>query len=165
MTTATNRHPPAAKSLHGLRIREAGLSDVEAMVGLLRALFALEPDFTFNEAKQRRGLVQLLCQAEGKCALVAEAGGRVIGMCTVQRVISTAEGAAVGWVEDVVVDAEYRGQGVGKWLLMTLEQWATAQGLKRLQLLADRENRAALEFYKAQGWNTVRMVPLRKRLG
>jgi GNAT superfamily N-acetyltransferase len=148
-----------------LRIREAHLTDVEPMLGLLRTLFALEPDFTFNPLKLRKGLVQLICQDQGKCVLVAEVGLRIVGMCTAQRVISTAEGGPVAWVEDVVVDPAYQHKGVGRWLLMTLEQWAVAQGMKRLQLLADQDNVGAMAFYTKQGWNSTRMHAWRKFLG
>jgi GNAT superfamily N-acetyltransferase len=148
-----------------LRIREARLTDVELMIGLLRTLFALEPDFAFNPVKQRKGLVRLICQDQGKCVLVAEVGLRIVGMCTAQQVISTAEGGPVAWVEDVVVDPAYRHKGVGRWLLMTLEQWAVAQGMKRLQLLADKDNDGAMVFYAKQGWTVTRMHAWRKCLG
>jgi len=149
------------KSLH---IRAAKLADVESMVELLRVLFALEPDFAFNPDKQRQGLVKLICREQGKCVLVAEFGERLAGMCTAQTVISTAEGGPVGWVEDVVVAPEYRGQGVGRLLLLTLESWAVSEGLKRLQLLADTDNGLAKKFYDRQGWRPTRLAALRKRL-
>ena len=38
-------------------------------------------------------------------------------MCTVQTLISTAEGGPVGLVEDVIVRADYRGHGIGARLL------------------------------------------------
>lgn len=134
------------------------------MIALLQHLFALEPDFTFNPCKQRQGLERLVCREHGRCVLVAETGTRVIGMCTVQTVISTAEGGPAGWVEDVVVDPHYRGRGVGRNLLVTLESWAESEGLKRLQLIADRGNTRALGFYERLGWTSTRMVALRKML-
>ena len=146
------------------RIREARVKDMEAMIGLLWALFTLEPDFTFDAEKQRQGLLQLILQERGKAVFVAEAGMRLVGMGTVQTVISTAEGGPVGWVEDVVVDPAYRGQGVGRRLLAAVEKWAQTQGLKRLQLLADRDNVGAGKFYTKQGWSPTRMVAMRKFL-
>ncbi|NTV53509.1 MAG: GNAT family N-acetyltransferase [Candidatus Firestonebacteria bacterium] len=134
------------------------------MIGLLRSLFALEPDYPFAEAKQRTGLQQLIGRGQGTCALVAEAGERVVGMCTVQTVISTAEGGAVGWVEDVVVDPAYRQKSLGSGLMSALEAWAAQQGLKRLQLLADRKNAAAQAFYQKRGWSLTRMQAWRKML-
>lgn len=146
------------------RIRAATLADVEEMIGLLRGLFALEPDFVFDAGKQRRGLVQLICRREGNCVLVAESDDRVVGMCTAQTVISTAEGGPVGWVEDVVVAPACRGRGVGARLLSTLEQWAWAQGLRRLQLAADQGNDRALKFYTGRGWKNTRLRVLRKSM-
>jgi hypothetical protein len=37
------------------------------------------------------------------------------------------------------------------------------EGRARLQLLADRGNRAALAFYAGRGWQRLRLAPLRLR--
>ena len=71
---------------------------------------------------------------------------RVLGMCTVQTMISTAEGGRVGLLEDLVVAADFRNQGQGEKLLAEAVRWAECQGLKRLQLLADKNNLSALNL-------------------
>lgn len=147
------------------RIRAAGETDLEAMVRLLQTLFALEPDYPFDAAKARRGLEMLLARDEVAALWVAELEGRVVGMCTAQIVLSTAEGGRVAWVEDVVVAPALRGQGIGRLLLDAVVAWATRLGLARLQLLADRENAAALEFYRRRDWQPTRMICLRLRPG
>jgi ribosomal protein S18 acetylase RimI-like enzyme len=145
-----------------IKIRSARMSDIDAMVDLLQQLFAIEKDFCANPENQRKGLLQLFCQEQALGALVAEADGKIVGMCTCQVVVSTAEGGRVGWVEDLVVLSEYRGRGIGRLLLLTLEQWARNENLKRLQLLADQDNIPALGFYAKQQWRRTRMVALRK---
>lgn len=142
-------------------IRPAEPRDVDGMARLLEALFAIEADFAFDAAKQKAGLKRLLESGQA-CVLVAEQDGRVIGMVSVQTVISTAEGGPVGWVEDLVVAEECRGSGIGRQLLAHLEAWAIRNGLSRLQLLADRNNRPALDFYERQGWAGTSLVALRK---
>ena len=47
---------------------------------LLRLLFSIEEDFSFDEAKQRRGLVMLLRNDRG-CILVAEVGSDGSSAC------------------------------------------------------------------------------------
>jgi ribosomal protein S18 acetylase RimI-like enzyme len=42
-----------------------------------------------------------------------------------------------------------------------IAQWARANGLARLQLLADRRNRAALGFYDRLSFQTTNMICLR----
>lgn len=142
-------------------IRSAEPRDVDGMVALLKSLFGIEADFDFDEAQQRAGL-RLLLQSGSARVLVAEAAGRVVGMCSVQTVVSTAEGGLSGWVEDVVVAGDCQGRGIGRALLEQLEAWATGHGVTRLQLLADRNNAAALGFYERMGWDGTALVALRK---
>ncbi|MCX5876688.1 MAG: GNAT family N-acetyltransferase [Deltaproteobacteria bacterium] len=144
-----------------IRIAEPG--DLDSLVSLLAALFSIEEDFVFDEPRQRRGLT-LMLENERGCVLVAEGQGQVIGMCTGQVTISTAEGGPALLVEDVVVLEQWRGKGVGRQLLESLEVWAQEQGIKRLQLLADRNNGPALDFYEALGWQATALVCLRKTL-
>lgn len=141
-------------------IRPAEPRDVDGMIALLKSLFGIEADFDFDEARQRAGLC-LLLQSGNARVLVAETAGRVVGMCSVQTVVSTAEGGLSGWVEDVVVAEDCQGQGIGRALLEQLEAWATGHGVTRLQLLADRNNGAALGFYERMGWNGTALVALR----
>ncbi len=141
-------------------VRPAGISDLDAMTGLLWQLFSIETDFTPDEEKQQRGLQRLLDVPDAQVA-VAEVAGRVIGMATVQTLVSTAEGGRVGLVEDVVVDRVHRGKGVGSALLDYLQVWAAENSLSRLQLAADCGNDAALEFYQGRGWKQTRLVIMR----
>jgi GNAT superfamily N-acetyltransferase len=144
-------------------IRPARPDDLDPLVDLLRMLFAIEADFDFDAARQRQGLAMLLAH-ETAVILVAEAAGRVIGMCSGQLTISTAEGGFALLVEDVVVAGPWQGKGVGRELLAALEQWATARKIARLQLLADRNNGAALEFYRKLGWQPTELICQRRRL-
>jgi GNAT superfamily N-acetyltransferase len=143
-------------------VRPAAVDDLEAMVELLRQLFALEPDFRFDPVRQRRGLALLLGDRLRRVALVAERDGVVVGMVTGQLVVSTSEGGGSVLVEDMVVIDAARRQGVGRLLLRAVETWARDRGATRLQLLADRENEAALRFYERLGWSGTRLVCLRR---
>jgi len=142
-------------------LREACSGDVDALIPLLDQLFSIESDFSPDPERQRRGLEALLQSATAYVA-VAELAGELVGMATLQIVISTAEGGAVGWIEDVVVNASQRGRGIGKALLDHLIGWSQSRGLTRLQLLADRDNQPALDFYRKQGWAGTKLMALRK---
>jgi len=144
-----------------LILREARSGDVETLIPLLAQLFSIEQDFSPDPQRQRRGLESLL-NSQSAYVAVAEHAGKVIGMATLQVVISTAEGGPVGWVEDVVVDSQERGRGVGGALLEHLVGWAQNRGLTRLQLLADRDNQPALDFYRKEAWATSSLIALRK---
>ena len=149
-----------------ITIRTAKPSDIPQLVELLKELFTIEADFDFDQEKQERGL-NLLLNSDKDCILVAEllSDNKVLGMCTVQTLISTAEGGAVGLLEDLVVATDFRHQGIGAKLLAEAVCWAECQGLKRLQLLADKNNQSALNFYQKQGWQSTQMLCLKKYQG
>jgi GNAT superfamily N-acetyltransferase len=145
-------------------IRPARYGDIESMVQLLQLLFALEQDFEPNPDRQRQGLKMMLDNPNG-CVLVAQGDGQVIGMCSGQLLISTAEGGPALLVEDVVVREPWRGRGVGRLLMEAISGWAQGKNVNRLQLLADRNNTAALEFYRCLGWQGTELICLRSFLG
>jgi len=144
-------------------IRRAVHSDVNSLIGLLEILFSIESDFTVEEFKQRSGLEMMLNDDTRRCIMVAEINQQVVGMCTAQILVSTAEGGFVAIIEDLVVHKEYRGKGIGRGLLLSVESWAIAKGVKRLQLLADRNNTVALEFYKSLSWKSTQLICLHKK--
>lgn len=144
-------------------IRRANHKDLPSLIGLLKILFSIESDFEVDESKQRIGIEMMMGDNKNRCIMVAEMNKKVVGMCTSQILVSTAEGGPVALIEDLVVDQEYRQLGVGKELLFFIEKWSIEQGAKRLQLLADRNNTPALEFYNNISWNYTHMICMQKK--
>ncbi|MCL7486724.1 MAG: GNAT family N-acetyltransferase [Desulfobulbaceae bacterium] len=142
-------------------IRPAVPEDIDALIPLLAILFSIEEDFVFNEGLQRRGL-QMMIDNERRRILVAETNGKIIGMCSGQQTISTAEGGPALLVEDVIIHAEYRGLGIGRRLMEKVAEWGKMKGASRLQLLTDRNNTQALKFYTKLGWQATELICLRK---
>lgn len=143
-------------------IRPARPEDIDSMVKLISLIFSVEEDFSVDVAKQRSGLEMFFAYPDGRCLLVAERQQQVIGMCSGQLLVSTAEG---GWkllIEDVVVAEEFRGFGMGKKLLNGLEEWALSQGVKRMDLLADSDNANGLQFYHTLKWKRTNLIGLQK---
>lgn len=146
-----------------LKLRQAVASDIDSLLKLLGQLFTIEQDFTVNPDKQRRGL-ELLLQSDLAYVVVAELEGVVVAMASLQIVISTAEGGRAGLLEDVVVSEDQRGKGIGQSMLEHITQWAKKNQLTRLQLLADQDNQAALDFYHHQHWSRTSLLAFRKPL-
>jgi len=137
---------------------EAIETDIADLVSLLSVLFSIEKDFNPDLTKQQKGLELLLKNnATATIQVARNSAGKVIGMVTAQLVISTAQGAASAWIEDMVVDAEFRGCGVGKELLQQTLAWAKTKGATRAQLLVDITNTDALGYYEHLKWESTQL--------
>ncbi len=79
-----------------------------------------------------------------------EAGGNIVGialMCT-YKVISGHK----GWIEDVVVDENWRGQGIGRLLIEKLLEVAREKGLSEVLLFSAGHRQAAIALYTSLGF-------------
>jgi GNAT superfamily N-acetyltransferase len=136
----------------------ANEADIADLINLLSILFGIEKDFNADFTKQQKGLVLLLKNSATATIQVARnPAGIVIGMVTAQLVISTAQGTASAWIEDMVIDGAYRKHGIGKQLLQNTLAWAKTKGATRAQLLVDTENTDALGYYKHLHWETTQL--------
>ena len=75
----------------------------------------------------------------------------VVGMVVVSVVMMTTRKNV--YMEDLVVDEQYRGQGIGGDLLEAVKDWGRAKGCQRLEFTStSRENKEnAIRFYEAHG--------------
>ncbi|MEJ2685167.1 MAG: GNAT family N-acetyltransferase [Candidatus Sulfobium sp.] len=148
-----------------ISIRRAVPDDIPGMCGLLADLFSIESDFSPDTHRQTRGLALLVNDGAGSSAVfVAEDAGTIVGMCSVQALVSTAEGGPVGLVEDMIVKRRYRRRGIGKAILSEIVRWSGEKKMTRLQLLRDADNADALEFYRDNGWSHTSLVCMRKQI-
>ena len=147
-----------------IEISQAGHGDLDQLADLLAELFALESDFHPDREKQLRGLRLILDNPALGRLFVLRGQGRVAGMANALITVSTAEGCRVALLEDVIIHNEYRGKGLGRRLAEHILAWAKAEGMARVTLLADRDNKVALDFYRKLGFEHSHMAVLRRGL-
>ncbi len=144
--------------MESINYQVASDSDIDDLVSLLSDLFTIEKDFNPDLSKQKKGLELIIKNRNTATVQVAKnTAGKVIGMVTAQLVISTAQGAASAWIEDMVIHSSYRGHGIGKQLLQRTLDWAKENGATRAQLLVDIENKEALGYYEHLKWETTQL--------
>jgi GNAT superfamily N-acetyltransferase len=144
-----------------MQIQIATGEDIPALSDLLSVLFSQEVEFTSDDEAQRRGLARILGNPESGVVLVAKDGKLVVGMVNLLFTVSTALGAPVALLEDMVVSPKVRGGGVGSALLQQAISIARANGCKRVTLLTDRSNASAQRFYGKHGFTASAMLPMR----
>jgi GNAT superfamily N-acetyltransferase len=144
--------------MENINYKVANESDIDDLVSLLSDLFTIEKDFSPDLSKQKKGLELIVKNQKTATVQIAKnTAGKVVGMVTAQLVISTAQGAASAWIEDMVIHSSYRGHGIGKKLLQLTLDWAKENGATRAQLLVDIENKEALGYYKHLKWESTQL--------
>ncbi|MFN0300919.1 MAG: GNAT family N-acetyltransferase [Burkholderiales bacterium] len=148
-----------------LEISLATAKQLPALVELLGILFSQEREFMPDPARQRRGLERILANPSIGALFVAvdrtDRAARVIGMASLLYSESTFLGGPVGWLEDVVVHPQWRGQGVGTALIDHIKTFAREHGLLRITLLTDFDNARAIRRYENAGFVRSTMIPMR----
>lgn len=94
--------------------------------------------------------IKYCSQTKNSAFFVAEYQGRVIGLVTMDggTVRATQHSAVLG----ILVDQDYRGQGVGKLLMEQAIEWARGVKLQRLELYVFATNTKAVALYEQFGF-------------
>lgn len=94
----------------------------------------------------------LLLEAEGRLVLVAEVDGEVVGCLTTSVMRVLHRPAPVGRISMMVVNAEYRSQGIGAQLVRAAEQALAGQGCYMVEVTSHASRTDAHRFYEKLGY-------------
>lgn len=133
-------------------IRPAEPVDVSTMVRFIHELadFEKEPDAVkITEAELSDCLFGTTPHL---WAHVAQSDGDVLGMAIWFLNFSTWEGTHGLYLEDLYVQPQSRGLGIGKALLSTLAGICAERGYARLELSVLDWNASAIDFYRGAGF-------------
>ncbi len=81
---------------------------------------------------------------------VAEKNGSLVGYVAGYAHVTFYAGGSTAWVDELLVDGPYRGQGVGRRLIDAFETWALGLDCKLIALATS----GAGPFYAALGYST-----------
>jgi len=147
-----------------IELGPATREDLPQLVALLGVLFSQEAELVPDDTKQTRALEKILSDESVGRIHVAREGGKVVAMASLIYGISTAEGGLAASFEDMVVLPGYRGKGLGTALLEHVIAEARKQGVLRLMLLTDRQNKRAQALYRKLGFAESSMKAMRLKL-
>ncbi len=134
-----------------LSIRPAISGDETLILSFVRSLAEYEnliDEVEATEADLRR---DLFAANPRIFADIAEWDGAPAGFALWFYNYSTFRGRHGLYLEDLFVDPEFRGQGIGKALLTNLARRCVAEGLGRFEWWVLDWNAPSIEFYRSQG--------------
>ena len=144
--------------------RSATPDDVGLLLELIRGLAAYENlshELKLDEGRLREHLFGARPYVE---VLIGELEGRSVGYALYFHTYSTFLTKPGIWLEDLYVQPEFRGQGVGRALLRRLAAVAVERDCGRLEWSVLDWNAPAIAFYRAigarpvEGWTTYRLT-------
>ena len=124
----------------------------QAKESIVRDINTLLPQLRENVSEHITSLSELesIIANTNNILMIIEDDGRVIGMATLYMIQKFSKRS--GFIEDVVVDAAYRGQGLGKKLMTELINTAHTQEVKTIYLTSRPERVAANQLYQKLGF-------------
>jgi GNAT superfamily N-acetyltransferase len=132
-------------------IRAASIADLDALSHLLDGYrqFYAQPGDT---SAARAFLVQRLGLSDSRLLVHEDDSGQLTGFVQLYPVLSTVSLAPRWILNDLFVNPEARGQGIGRALMQAAAELARAHGVPRLTLSTQTGNRAAQRLYESLGW-------------
>lgn len=132
-------------------IRPAQRADGPALVRLVRGLADFENLPPPDDAAARRLVQDAFGPRPRFDVLVAAVAGEVRGYALFLETYSTFRAAPSLWLEDLFVDADVRGQGVGLALMRAVARVAVERGCHRFEWTVLDWNERARLFYQSLG--------------
>lgn len=147
-----------------MRIRSMVLADYREVDRLMAQVHRLHvegrPDlyidvehiYSFEQFKE-------MVENEDMITILAEENERVLGICMISmRAKTCMVKRRTAYMEDLCVDHDYRGRGVGKELFLYGKELAVNMGAERLDLMVWDFNDDARKFYEKMGMKPQRYI-------
>ena len=152
-----------------MTVRPIRPDDVPAVVGLVRELAEYEEapeEARMTEEQLHSALFGDSPALFGHVAVADDgvAGGQVVGMAVWFLNFSTWRGTHGVYLEDLYVQPQHRGSGLGRELLRTLAEVCVQRGYHRLEWSVLDWNTPSIDFYRAagavpmDGWTVFRLT-------
>lgn len=118
--------------------------------GLVDAVHRLVPQLTTSTPPPTRVELEVIVAGPSTMLLLARNGRAVVGMLTLA--IFRIPTGIRAWIEDVVVDADARGKGVGEALTREAVRIAGTHGARTVELTSRPSREAANRLYQRLGF-------------
>ena len=87
-----------------------------------------------------------------------EIDGKIVGFAHYRKLLSPLKGKHIGYLDDIFVDPEYRGQKIGKKLLNKIKEISKTNGWNLVRWQTDEDNFTAKKLYDKVATKTKKNV-------
>lgn len=145
----------------GVLTRSPRAEDVEAIIALdARVTGEAKPEFW----RRKLGLGSALPVGDAPLARVAEVNGRIVGVLVGEVRSWEFHLPPTGWITVLMVDPDYRRQGIGRRLLAEALEHFRERGLRSVRTVVGWADGDVLSFFTAMGFDRGPFIELEKNL-
>ncbi len=87
-----------------------------------------------------------------------EVDGKIVGLAHYRKLLSPLKGKYIGYLDDIFVDPEYRGQKIGKKLLNKIKEISKVNNWNLVRWQTDEDNLTAKKLYNKVATKTKKNV-------
>ena len=87
-----------------------------------------------------------------------EIDGKIVGLAHYRKLLSPLKGKYIGYLDDIFVDPEYRGQKIGKKLLNKIKEISKVNNWNLVRWQTDEDNLTAKKLYDKVATKTKKNV-------
>lgn len=124
--------------------------DIPDILHLIKSLAEYE-NLSHEAVATCEDIEKAMFERETVWVFLAQADGKTVGMALYYETFSTFTGKRGIHLEDLFVEPEYRGKGIGMALLKTLARECVSRGCARLEWNCLNWNTPSMEFYRSIG--------------
>jgi ribosomal protein S18 acetylase RimI-like enzyme len=137
-----------------MSVRLCENNDLPEVVGLITQLAEVSRIEKEFQLKNFRTMFQKMVEQPDMYAnYVYESNGKVTGFISIVFYMTFFHRVGTAQVNELVVDKQSRGQGIGQALMQTAEQEARRRGMDELEVGTEQGNLSAQAFYRKYGFD------------
>lgn len=147
-----------------MTIRKLQRSDFDKALSMMLVFYASDALLIHpEEAVLRRTLSDALADTPYLEAFGFEEDGVLAGYGMVAMSYSTEAGGLCAWIEDIYIEPQYRGRGIGTAFLSFVQEHYRSR-VVRIRLEAEPENGRAMAVYRKAGFEILGYTQLVKEI-